>query len=80
MIVNINQCASTYDETLYVAKFSAIASQVSRTHEDHGTLRHILLLWEWAPFHHNAGGMLVSLPCAFPGDYYLYSHLQVLLN
>lgn len=35
MIVNINQCASTYDETLYVAKFSAIASQVSRTHEDH---------------------------------------------
>lgn len=29
MIVNINQCASTYDETLYVAKFSAIASQVS---------------------------------------------------
>ncbi|NXB99972.1 KI20A protein, partial [Orthonyx spaldingii] len=26
MIVNINQCASTYDETLYVAKFSAIAS------------------------------------------------------
>uniref|UniRef100_A0A8C9EKY1 Kinesin-like protein n=1 Tax=Pavo cristatus TaxID=9049 RepID=A0A8C9EKY1_PAVCR len=28
MIVNINQCASTYDETLYVAKFSAIASQL----------------------------------------------------
>lgn len=33
MIVNINQCASTYDETLYVAKFSAIASQVSKTNE-----------------------------------------------
>uniref|UniRef100_A0A8C0U4P3 Kinesin-like protein n=1 Tax=Cyanistes caeruleus TaxID=156563 RepID=A0A8C0U4P3_CYACU len=28
MIVNINQCASTYDETLHVAKFSAIASQL----------------------------------------------------
>ncbi|NWU90876.1 KI20A protein, partial [Upupa epops] len=28
MIVNINQCASTYDETLHVAKFSAIASQI----------------------------------------------------
>ncbi|XP_062909720.1 kinesin-like protein KIF20A isoform X3 [Mobula hypostoma] len=28
MIVNINQCASTYDETLQVMKFSAIASQL----------------------------------------------------
>ncbi|NP_001088540.1 uncharacterized protein LOC495414 [Xenopus laevis] len=28
MIVNINQCASTYDETLYAMKFSAIASQL----------------------------------------------------
>ncbi|XP_045077107.1 kinesin-like protein KIF20A isoform X2 [Coregonus clupeaformis] len=28
MIVNINQCASTYDETLHVMKFSAIAKQV----------------------------------------------------
>ncbi|NWI01408.1 KI20A protein, partial [Tichodroma muraria] len=28
MIVNINQCASTYDETLHVAKFSAVASQL----------------------------------------------------
>uniref|UniRef100_UPI00398F44A3 kinesin-like protein KIF20A n=1 Tax=Pristiophorus japonicus TaxID=55135 RepID=UPI00398F44A3 len=28
MIVNINQCASTYDETLHVMKFSAIASQL----------------------------------------------------
>lgn len=39
MIVNINQCASTYDETLYVAKFSATASQVSSTHQDHGMVR-----------------------------------------
>ncbi|XP_042318660.1 kinesin-like protein KIF20A [Sceloporus undulatus] len=31
MIVNINQCASTYDETLHVMKFSAIAKQVSQT-------------------------------------------------
>lgn len=29
MIVNINQCASTYDETLHVMKFSAVAKQVS---------------------------------------------------
>uniref|UniRef100_A0A9J8BQ57 Zgc:56231 n=1 Tax=Cyprinus carpio carpio TaxID=630221 RepID=A0A9J8BQ57_CYPCA len=28
MIVNINQCASTYDETLHVMKFSAVARQV----------------------------------------------------
>nr|XP_033790550.1 kinesin-like protein KIF20A isoform X2 [Geotrypetes seraphini] len=28
MIVNINQCASTYDETLNVMKFSAVAKQV----------------------------------------------------
>ncbi|XP_043960556.1 kinesin-like protein KIF20A [Gambusia affinis] len=28
MIVNINQCASTYDETLHVLKFSAVAKQV----------------------------------------------------
>uniref|UniRef100_A0A3B5KY35 Kinesin motor domain-containing protein n=1 Tax=Xiphophorus couchianus TaxID=32473 RepID=A0A3B5KY35_9TELE len=28
MIVNINQCASTYDDTLHVMKFSAIAKQV----------------------------------------------------
>ncbi|XP_034021331.1 kinesin-like protein KIF20A [Thalassophryne amazonica] len=28
MIVNINQCASTYDETLHVMKFSAIAKKV----------------------------------------------------
>lgn len=39
MIVNINQCASTYDETLHVAKFSAIASQVRNTHQDHGMVR-----------------------------------------
>ncbi|KAM3929174.1 kinesin-like protein KIF20A [Leptodactylus fuscus] len=28
MMVNINQCASTYDETLHVMKFSAVAKQV----------------------------------------------------
>ncbi|XP_004312098.1 kinesin-like protein KIF20A [Globicephala melas] len=28
MIVNVNPCASTYDETLHVAKFSAITSQL----------------------------------------------------
>lgn len=28
MIVNVNPCASAYDETLHVAKFSAIASQL----------------------------------------------------
>uniref|UniRef100_A0A671K3E4 Kinesin-like protein KIF20A n=1 Tax=Sinocyclocheilus anshuiensis TaxID=1608454 RepID=A0A671K3E4_9TELE len=28
MIVNINECASTYDETLHVMKFSAVARQV----------------------------------------------------
>ncbi|KAK1167305.1 kinesin-like protein KIF20A [Acipenser oxyrinchus oxyrinchus] len=28
MIVNINQCASTFDETLHVMKFSAVAKQV----------------------------------------------------
>eukprot|EP00062_Callorhinchus_milii_P006809 gi/632947726/ref/XP_007889193.1/ PREDICTED: kinesin-like protein KIF20A [Callorhinchus milii] len=28
MIININQCASTYDETLHVMKFSGIAKQI----------------------------------------------------
>ncbi|XP_014911726.1 kinesin-like protein KIF20A isoform X1 [Poecilia latipinna] len=28
MIVNINQCASTYDETLHIMKFTAVAKQV----------------------------------------------------
>ncbi|KAJ8413302.1 hypothetical protein AAFF_G00092980 [Aldrovandia affinis] len=28
MVVNINQCASTYDETLHVMRFSAVAKQV----------------------------------------------------
>lgn len=28
MVVNINPCASTYDETLQALKFSAIATQV----------------------------------------------------
>ncbi|XP_021509045.1 kinesin-like protein KIF20A [Meriones unguiculatus] len=28
MIVNVNPCASTYDETLHMAKFSALASQL----------------------------------------------------
>ncbi|XP_067409857.1 kinesin-like protein KIF20A isoform X2 [Emydura macquarii macquarii] len=31
MIVNVNQCASTHDETLQVMKFSAIAKQVIQT-------------------------------------------------
>lgn len=35
MIVNVNPCASNYDETLHVAKFSALASQVrSYRHDD----------------------------------------------
>ena len=29
MIVNVNQCASMFDETLHVFKFSAVAKQVS---------------------------------------------------
>ncbi|KAJ6650315.1 hypothetical protein lerEdw1_013401, partial [Lerista edwardsae] len=31
MIVNVNQCASTYDETLHVMKFAAVAKQVIQT-------------------------------------------------
>ncbi|ETE64943.1 Kinesin-like protein KIF20A, partial [Ophiophagus hannah] len=31
MIVNVSQCASTYDETLHVMKFSAVAKQVIPT-------------------------------------------------
>ncbi|KAF3703365.1 Kinesin-like protein KIF20A Kinesin-like protein 174 [Channa argus] len=34
MIVNINQCASTYDETLHVMKFSAVAKQVVQVTPD----------------------------------------------
>ena len=28
MIVNVNQCASAFDETLYALKFAAIAKRV----------------------------------------------------
>ncbi len=28
MIVNVNQCASTFDETLHALKYSAVAKQV----------------------------------------------------
>lgn len=38
MIVNINQCASTYDETLHVMKFSAVAKQVIWVTENLGEL------------------------------------------
>ncbi|KAM6453769.1 kinesin-like protein KIF20A isoform 3-T4 [Liasis olivaceus] len=31
MIVNVSQCASTYDETLHVMKFSAVAKQIIQT-------------------------------------------------
>nr|XP_056710891.1 kinesin-like protein KIF20A [Euleptes europaea] len=31
MVVNVNQCASTYDETLHVMKFSAVAKQIIQT-------------------------------------------------
>ncbi|KAK5624041.1 hypothetical protein CRENBAI_019917 [Crenichthys baileyi] len=34
MIININQCASTYDETLHVMKFSAVAKQVVQVIQD----------------------------------------------
>ncbi|KAI0213937.1 Kinesin-like protein KIF20A [Lamellibrachia satsuma] len=33
MIVNVNQCASMFDETLHALKYSAIAKQVVITHE-----------------------------------------------
>ncbi|XP_066480508.1 kinesin-like protein KIF20A [Tiliqua scincoides] len=45
MIVNINQCASTYDETLHVMKFAAIAKQIIQTFQpptfDYFSQRHI---------------------------------------
>lgn len=83
MIVNINQCASTYDETLYVAKFSAIASQVSNTHQDHGMVR---LAWVspasmgLSPFPPQGEGMcLYTFPMflqwLLPPEYF-----QILLN
>ncbi len=31
MIVNVNQCASAFDETLYALKFSAIAKKVKHS-------------------------------------------------
>ena len=30
MIVNVNMCASTFDETFHVMKFSAIAKKVNK--------------------------------------------------
>lgn len=69
MIVNINQCASTYDETLYVAKFSATASQVSSTHTSwhgQGTSGFSCFCGNGPLPTTRRGGMLASLPYAFP--------------
>lgn len=45
MIININQCASTYDETLHVMKFSAVAKQVSPSAKQSPESALPLLLW-----------------------------------
>lgn len=45
MIVNINQCAATYDETLHVMKFSAVAKQVGRVPCDGGDVESIVALY-----------------------------------
>ena len=34
MIVNVSMCASMFDETLHVMKFSAIAKKVSETQQE----------------------------------------------
>lgn len=73
MIVNINQCASTYDETLYVAKFSAIASQVSKTNELCDMLRIPPASVRTSPFP-SQGGENAFLPSAFIVDSYLHSY------
>ncbi|XP_067836181.1 kinesin-like protein KIF20A [Heptranchias perlo] len=39
MIININQCASMYDETLHVMKFSAIAKQIVQIIHPKGNLQ-----------------------------------------
>lgn len=76
MIVNINQCASTYDETLYVAKFSAIASQVRNTHQGHGMseqLGFLLLLWDLASSHYKEKRHACTPSLCFSSGYYLQS-------
>ncbi|XP_037549699.1 kinesin-like protein KIF20A [Nematolebias whitei] len=45
MIVNINQCVSTYDETLHIMKFSAIAKQVVQLIPDKPVESHIPCLF-----------------------------------
>jgi hypothetical protein len=64
MIVNVNQCASMFDETLHVFKFSAVAKQVSYIDE----IRHMytvsitsLILPQFCACH--------KLGCGFPMSY-----------
>lgn len=51
MIVNINQCAATYDETLHVMKFSAVAKQVGRVPCDRGDVESWRATWANATSH-----------------------------
>ena len=64
MIVNVNQCASMFDETLHVFKFSAVAKQVSYIDE----IRHMYTfsITNLTPPHFCA---CLKLGCGFPMSY-----------
>ncbi|KAK2873194.1 hypothetical protein Q8A67_023091 [Cirrhinus molitorella] len=53
MVVNINPCASTYDETLQALKFSAIATQLVHGPCSKTRVAYILSLLREQPAHHN---------------------------
>ncbi|XP_073680893.1 kinesin-like protein KIF20A [Garra rufa] len=53
MVVNINPCASTYDETLQALKFSAIATQLVHGPCSKTRVAYILSLLRDQPAHHN---------------------------
>lgn len=80
MIVNINQCASTYDETLYVAKFSAIASQVSSTDQDHGMVMTHLAALRVSPFPSQDRGNACKSSLCFSSGLLPLQYFQILLN
>lgn len=62
MIVNINQCAATYDETLHVMKFSAVAKQVGQVPCDGGNIESWKATWAHITSHLQVVQMVPEKP------------------
>ena len=83
MIVNVNQCASTFDETLHALKYSAIAKQVvigqeqvkeETTRPERVSARDVSMMLAQA--HTNPNGPRPSIAFGSPGSRNLSANFQ----